>query len=300
MSSKNFYMVLVMSLIWGTSFPFSHVIIESIGPYAFRVVSSVVSLLLMFIFFLKPIVKSIRQLNKRECYNLFILAVPNFFLVPTLNSISLKYTSITSATILIYTMPCFTSFFMMIIDRKISVLSSLAMLMCTIGIVFTLNAINIGIGEIIILISAVCWSGASILSQKVQSTVSFKAKLFWQMFIATVLMVAVYPIFQTGDLITPLTDAFSSVKLVSLIFYFSLASNVLVSYIWFLLIQDESAEYASYGALLSPVITVLFASLFFDEIPTIKQTLGFSLVLLSAIVVNILRPLFKKKNWAIT
>ncbi|MGC6386447.1 EamA family transporter [Ewingella sp. S1.OA.A_B6] len=63
---------------------------------------------------------------------------------------------------------------------------------------------------------------------------------------------------------------------------------------WFYLIQNESAEFASYATLLSPVITVMIASVFMNEDLATKQIFGFSLLLISAMLVDVLRPYLSK------
>ncbi|WJV61181.1 DMT family transporter [Pectobacteriaceae bacterium C52] len=78
------------------------------------------------------------------------------------------------------------------------------------------------------------------------------------------------------------------------VLYLGIVGNAVAYYIWFYLIQNESAEYASYATLLSPVITVIIASSFLNEIPSIRQIVGFILILTSAVLVNFLKPFIMK------
>lgn len=294
MTIKTLWFTLTMALIWGTSFPVSKVAIDVIGPYAFRMAGSIVSCLIIFIVFKKHVCQSIKQLNYNELLKLIIIAVPNVFLVPTLNSIALHFTSVTNATILVYTMPCFTSIILMGIARKLNILSVFSLVLCCTGIVLILKEVKIGLGEIVILCSAIFWAIGAVVSQKVTTTVSFKAKLFWQILISTILVSLSYPLFQSGSLLKPLIYAFTDMKCLLCVLYLGVIGNALVYYIWFYLIQNESAEFASYATLLSPVISVIIASVFMNEVLVTKQIVGFSLILISAILVNVLRPyLFK-------
>lgn len=294
MTKKSLYLTLLMALIWGSSFPVSKIAIDVIGPYAFRMAGSLVSCVITFLIFNKNIRESLTTINLDELLKIFMIAVPNIFLVPTLNSIALHFTSVTNATILIYTMPCFTSIILMFLARNLNLLSLLSLLLCFLGIFLTLKEVHIGLGEIVILCSAIFWAIGSIVSQKIITITQFKAKLFWQIFFSTILVSVSYPFFQSGPLLQPIVTAFTNIESLLCVLYLGIVGNALVYFIWFYLIQSESAEFASYATLLSPIITVVISSFFLNEEPSSKQILGFTLILISALMVNIIKPYFTK------
>ena len=294
MSKNSLWLTFLMALIWGTSFPVSKIAIDVTGPYAFRMAGSLVSCGIIFLIFNKSIRESFGKINLDEVIRIIIIAVPNVFLVPTLNSIALHCTSVTNATILVYTMPCFTSLILMRLAKKLSLLSVFSLFLCFLGIFFILKEVHVGLGEIIILCSAVFWAIGAVVSQKVITVIPFKAKLFWQILVSTILVTLSYPFFQSGSLLQPLVTAFTNAKCLLCVLYLGVVGNALVYYIWFYLIQKESAEFASYATLLSPVITVIIAYYFLNEEPTSKQIFGFVLILLSALLVNVIRPYLSK------
>ena len=296
MAKRSIWLMLLMALIWGASFPVSKVAVDIIGPYAFRMAGSIVSCCVMFILFKKEILGSVKSISFNEIIKLTIIAVPNIFVVPMLNSVALYYTSVTNATILVYTMPCFTSIILMGIARRINFLSMASLALCFTGIVFTLKEVNIGIGEVVIIFSAISWAIGAVVSQKVITLVPFKAKLFWQILISTILVSLCYPFLQSGSLLQPIINVFGNTQVLFSVLYLGVIGNALVYYIWFYLIQHESAESTSYATLLSPIISVIIASLFMNEVLTVKQTLGFVLILSSAILVNVLRPYLKNNR----
>ncbi|ACT07485.1 protein of unknown function DUF6 transmembrane [Dickeya chrysanthemi Ech1591] len=296
MAKNSLWLTLLMALIWGTSFPVSKIAINVIGPYGFRIAGSIVSCCIIFLIFNKSIRESLATLNFDEFLRISIIAVPNVFLVPTLNSIALHFTSVTNATILVYTMPCFTSIILMGLAKKLNLLSLFSLLLCFIGIFLILKAIHVGLGEIIILCSAIFWAIGAVVSQKIVTVTPFKAKLFWQILISTVLVSISYPFFQTGPLLQPIITAFTNTECLLCVLYLGIVGNALVYYIWFYLIQNESAEFASYATLLSPIITVIIASLFLSEEPTNKQIFGFGMILFSAILVNVVKPYLVKRS----
>ncbi|AUH00267.1 EamA/RhaT family transporter [Prodigiosinella confusarubida] len=294
MAIRSLWLTFFMALIWGTSFPVSKIAIDIIGPYAFRVAGSLMSCLVIFIFFNKTIISSFKMIDRSAFIRIFIIAVPNVFLVPTLNSIALHYISVTNATILVYTMPCFTSLILMAISGKVNIISLFSLVLCLSGIMFILKEVKFGLGEAVILCSAIFWAVGAIISQKIVSTIPFKARLFWQMLMSTILVCATYPFFQSGELLQPISKAFVDPRCLMSVLYLGIVGNAVAYYIWFYLIQNESAEYASYATLLSPVITVIIASSFLNEIPSIRQIVGFILILTSAVLVNFLKPFIMK------
>lgn len=296
MAKSSLWLTLLMALIWGTSFPVSKIAINVIGPYAFRMAGSLVSCCIIFLIFNKSIRESLTTLNLDEFLRISIIAVPNVFLVPTLNSIALHFTSVTNATILVYTMPCFTSIILMGLARKLNSLSLLSLLLCFLGIFLILKEVHIGLGEVVILFSAVLWAIGAVVSQKIVTVTPFKARLFWQILVSTILVSLSYPIFQKGQLLLPIVTAFTNVESLLCVLYLGIVGNALVYYIWFYLIQHESAEFASYATLLSPILTVVIASIFLSEEPSSKQILGFALILLSALMVNVIKPYINKRS----
>lgn len=293
---KIFGMTLLLATIWGTNFPISKQAIMIMGPFSFRLLAMIISCVVLFFCFYNEIKQSLTKLNKIVLFRLTLIAIPNFLLVPTLNNVALNYSSVTNATILVYTMPCFTSFMTMLIARKVDYFSVGSMLLCLAGISLILNEITISIGEIVILISAVCWALGAILSQHLKTSLTLKAGLFWQVLIATLLFTAIYPLFEADSSIGSLVNSLLNLQTLLPILYLGVIGSALVYFLWFYLIAAQSAEYASYAALLSPVITMLIVSFFLNQTPTSQQLIGFVLILLSALSVNVIKPLVQKSR----
>ncbi|EHR8377466.1 EamA family transporter [Escherichia coli] len=293
---KNILIIIIMATIWGTSFPISKPAISEVGPYAFRLSCSIIAIIFIFLFFSKDILSEIKNITYQNTWRLFLISVPNIFAVPVLNNIALKYTSVSYASILIYTMPCFTSLFMMFIFKKIKALSLIAILLCASGIYLITNNIKIDFGITIIIISAIIWSFGAILSQNIVINLGFGTKLFWMSFISTILVIITYPFFQEEQQIHLILCAFTNTSVLFSVIYIGFFGGAVVYYIWFYLIQYKSAEYASYSTLLSPIISVAIAYFFMDEELNSFQFTGFFLILSSAVIINIAIPIIEKEK----
>lgn len=293
---KNILIIIIMATIWGTSFPISKLAISEVGPYAFRLSCSIMAIIFIFLFFSKEILSERKNITYQNTWKLFLISVPNIFAVPVLNNIALKYTSVSYASILIYTMPCFTSLFMMFILKQIKLLSLIAILLCASGIYLVTNNIKIDLGITIIIISAIIWSFGSILSQNIVINIGFGTKLFWMSFISTILVIITYPFFQEDQQIHLILYAFTNVSVLLPVIYIGFFGGAVVYYIWFYLIQYQSAEYASYSTLLSPIISVSIAYFFMGEDLNFFQLIGFLLILSSAVIINIAIPIIEKEK----
>jgi drug/metabolite transporter (DMT)-like permease len=126
---------------------------------------------------------------------LFIIAVPNVFLVPVLNNIALERLSISDSTSLLYTMPCFTSFFAMILNYKFDSFSIASLTLCSIGVWLIIGSFELSSSHLIILSSAVSWSIGSLIAQRLKTDIDFQVKVFWQVTFGCFCTFLVSPLF---------------------------------------------------------------------------------------------------------
>lgn len=154
---------LIITLIWGSNFPVSKAVIEKIGSWPFRFYCNVISVVILLIVVLSFFRKEIVFKDILLCIP---LGVFNIFLVPLLNNIALFYTDAVKASVLIYTMPDFTSLIYVIINRSINIKYAMTAILGVTGVLIFISVDKIGTGELIILISAFCRAIGTFLSEK--------------------------------------------------------------------------------------------------------------------------------------
>lgn len=285
---------MLMALIWGSNFPISQIGIINIGSTLFRSLALAISSLTLLLFFLKQIRDHIFNLSFDDYKKLIILAIPNIYIVPLLNNISLEYTSISSATFLIYTMPCLTSLLLMIIERKINYISIIATLSCLLGVLLFIQSTDFNKGEYIIIISAIFWAAGALLAQKFTlDHIPMSVSVFFQMCFSLILvnlylLVEVYnDSIITSDMIFNLETLFS-------LLYIGIIGSSVVYYFWFYLIKQKNAEYTCYSTLIAPIISIIIAITFFHETLTNTQLSGGLLILFSSFLITLIKPMFNK------
>lgn len=221
---------------------------------------------------------------------LFIIAVPNVFLVPALNNIALERLSISDSTSLLYTMPCFTSFFAMILNHKLDSFSIASLTLCSIGVWLIIGSFEFSSSHLIILSSAVSWSIGCLIAQRLKTDIDFQVKVFWQVTFGCFCTFLVSPLFFDWPTEIMAFSRRLSLSSATSILFMGIVGGAIIFYIWFHLIKLQSAGYASYATLFSPVISVVLAMTYFGETPPASTIIGFAFIPASALIVTILRP----------
>ena len=287
---KSVFLIAVMALIWGAGLPISKLGVQALGAWPFRLACAFISVLFLYAVFWKPVNALSTTLDAMLYLKLFIIAIPNVFLVPVLNNIALEHLSISDSTSLIYTMPCFTSFFAMILNRKLDGFSIASLTFCSIGIWLIIGKLEFSSSHLIILSSALSWSIGSLIAQRLKTDIDFRVKVFWQVTFGCFCTFLVSPLFLDWPTEIMAFPGSLSLSAAAAILFMGIVGGAIVFYIWFYLIKLQSAEYASYATLFSPVISVVLAMTYFGEKPPASTIIGFALILASALIVNIVRP----------
>ncbi|MEM8340782.1 DMT family transporter [Morganella morganii] len=262
-------MALVIALIWGSNFPVSKSAIEHIGAWLFRFYCNVISvvILLIVVLFL---------FRKEIVFKDVLLCIPsgvfNLFLVPLLNNIALFYTDAVKASVLIYTMPAFTSLIYVVINRSINIKYVMTAFLGVTGILIFVAVDKIGTGELIILISAFFWATGTVLSEKIPVKSNLLLRVFYQNGISLLLIVLTMP-FMSDDIQLPLS-VISQPRVLLPVLYTGITGGVFVYILWFYMIEKGGAELTSCAILLSPVISVFISCFFLDESVTLSMLAG--------------------------
>ncbi|HCU1242170.1 TPA: DMT family transporter [Morganella morganii] len=262
-------MALVIALIWGSNFPVSKSAIEHIGAWLFRFYCNVISVVILLIVVLFLFRKEIVFKDVLLCIP---LGVFNLFLVPLLNNIALFYTDAVKASVLIYTMPAFTSLIYVVINRSINIKYVMTAFLGVTGILIFIAVDKIGTGELIILISTFFWATGTVLSEKIPVKSNLLLRVFYQNGISLLLIVLTMP-FMSDDIQLPLS-VISQPRVLLPVLYTGITGGVFVYILWFYMIEKGGAELTSCAILLSPVISVFISCFFLDESVTLSMLAG--------------------------
>lgn len=273
------WFALFIALLWGGGFPISKIAIEQIGVWPFRFycnLTSVVSLIIL-------VTLSFRC---RPRFSDLLLCIPlgtfNVFLVPLLNNWALHYTDAAKASVLIYTMPTFTSLIHLVVSREISVKYIIITILSCMGILIFTAIDKMTIGEYIILISAFFWAVGTFLSEKIPTKLDLFSKVLYQNIVSLALILLTTP-FMSAGIYQPLSSL-SKPEILLPIVYMGIASGVIVYILWFYMIEHGGSVLTSYAVLLSPIISIFISWIFLKESITWNMLVGMIFILSSVFI----------------
>lgn len=295
--SKSMVFTLCLALIWGSSFPISQMGIEQLGAIPFRLLTILISTIILFAFICKNLKKTLFNISNVEYLKIGFLAIPNIFIVPLINNITLTYLPISTATFLIYIMPCFVSLLTILDERKFTYISMMAIVLCASGVLLLSGFEGFHFIEYLMIFNAFIWALGAILSKKiVLNSCPISVRVTIQMAVTLILTLLVTFIWWALD--KSIFDSFKLDRMFSYtallpVLYIGTIGSALVYYFWFKLIDMNNAEFTSYAMLLSPVISIVLAVTIFDEELDSYMLIGGILILSSSCIV-LLRPLIFK------
>lgn len=276
---KLLLFALFIAILWGGGFPISKIAIEKIGVWPFRFyanLTSVVSLLIFVALFFR------RRPQINDVLSCIPLGIFNLFLVPLLNNLALNYTDAAKASVLVYTMPAFTSLIYLIVSRELNAKYIYVAILSCIG-VLTFTAIKkMTTGEYIILLSAFVWAIGTILSEKIPTKLDLFSKVLYQNITSFTLMLIITP-FMPVSIYHPLSTLCDPAILFPVL-YMGIASGVIVYVLWFYMIEHGGSVLTAYSVLLSPIISVCISMVFLKEIITLNMLVGMMLILSSVLI----------------
>lgn len=277
--TKLLWLALSISLLWGGAFPISKIAIGQIGVWPFRFYCNLISVIFLIII----IVLFFRCKPKLSDVFLCIpLGIFNIFLVPLMNNIALDYTDAAKASVLIYTMPAFTSVIYVIINKKINIKYIIVSILSFTGVLVFVSLDKIGTGEIIILISAFLWAVGTFLSERIHVNTNLLSKVFYQNMVSLVLILIAMPFISTS--VYQPFSVLSQPDVLIPVLYMGIAGGVFVYILWFYMIENGGAIFTSYTILVSPVISVLISWFFLDEIITLNMLIGMIFIIYSVFI----------------
>lgn len=298
--SKSVFLVLCLALIWGSNFAISKVGIEQIGALPFRVFTILISTAVLVAFSYQQLKTYFKTASRNDIKRIGLLSLPNIFLVPMINNISLTYLSITTATILIYMMPCFVSLLTMASEKKGNLSSFFAVLLCSSGILVLSGFNGFNFGEYLMIFNAIIWALGAFMSQKIKlNHVPMPTLVCVQMIITlvmTLITFAVWACIDSSILEKLSVSSLLAVPTISTLIYIGVVGSAVAYYCWFSLIELKSAEYTSYAVLLSPVVSIVIAVTVFNEELKAITIMGGGLILASSFMI-LAKPFFDRRNF---
>jgi drug/metabolite transporter (DMT)-like permease len=270
-------MLVLLSLGWGVTWSTMRIALMEVPPFSMRVVSMFIGAVTLWL---------LTRLRGRG----FALRTPtavvhviaaSFFNVVAfsiLTPFAQLYAATSRVTILVYTMPVWTSLLAwLILGERITARRAVALALCVAGmavLIYPLTAGGIPLGILFALGAAMSWAAGTVYLKWAQIAADPTAVTFWQLVVAFVAIAACLPVFEGAPHLWPL-----QARTIAALVFSGMVGSGLAYFLWFDIVRRLPAMTASLGVLSVPAVGIVASVVMLGERPTLPDIVGFALIL---------------------
>lgn len=291
----GYFLLAILSLIWGVSWPIMKVVLNEVPPWTFRLYCMIFSGI-GFSLLIKS--RGISLKIPREDFKpLLISSFLNITLWYILSAFAIANMNASRASIIAYTMPVWAALLSvfilnerMTIGRFISLFLGMGGIAILIGpdiVVFK----TAPLGAIFMLIAAFSWGSGVVTIKYYKWTMPTIVLSCWSLVIGGIPLTIGAIIFETEAIFAPI-----SFQCILGLIYVVILGNIVAFWAWYKIIAIFPATIASIGILMVPIIGVFSSSLMLGESVGLLEITALILVVSSLGIVSILPGVFNKKT----
>ena len=286
MSSRDWFLIISLGILWGASFLFVEVLLDLINPFLivyFRV--SIASVILVLYLYLS---KTKIKVTNKIVYNLFIMALLNnvvpFLLIAygqqttTGGLASILNANTSLITILLASM--FISYEKLTVNRILGVLIGLFGIIIAVGYESFLTIYDDSYGKFLILLATVSYSFAGIWAKLKLSDVPPLISATGMLTFSTVILSPFAAIYFNDDLIN---------LNFPIIFYsimFAVLCSVIAYFLYFKILEKTGAGNLLICTIIIPPASIILNSLILGQVISISELIGLMIIILGLIVLD--------------
>ena len=269
-------MLVVLSLIWGCTWPAMKIALGEIPPFGMRTITAglgATTLYLLCLIQRRPL----KVRNFKAWGHIAIASVLNIVGFTVLSSLAQLATTTSRVAILSYTMPIWAALLAWPVlgERPIGV-KAVALFLCAAGLavlVYPLTKTGLPLGVMLAIATGASWGAGTVYLKWARIEADPMAAAAWQLIVAFGVIFACMLIFEGGiELARAHADALFAVAFTGIV------GNGVAYALWFTVVGRVPATTASLGVLSSPVIGIVSSVAILGEVPTGTDILGFTLI----------------------
>jgi drug/metabolite transporter (DMT)-like permease len=276
-------MLIVLSFVWGTTWPAMRIALEEIPPFSMRVVSLGLGAAALLAT-VKLQGRSYALARRTDVVHVIVGGILNIIGFTMLSAFALLLAATTRVTILAYTMPIWAALFSwLVLGERLNVTKVIALALCCAGMVvliYPLAQHGIPLGLLLAVGTGVAWAAGTVYVKWARIQGDIVAVAAWQLVVGFVIVTVCVPLVE-GTL--HVTQAHTPAILGTI--YTGLIGSAFAYFLWFSVIGRLSAMTASLGLLSVPLIGVLATAVVLGERPTAFDLMGFVLIFAASVCV---------------
>jgi len=269
-------MLVLLCVIWGTSWPIMKIALDGIPPVSMRVLSTAFAALTLYLI-CRISGRSLRLPNAKAFAHVIVAALLNIVFFTLLIAFGQLAAATSRVAILAYTVPIWSLVLAWpFLGERPGPMQVVALGLCTAGIavlIYPLATSGIPLGLLLALAAGLSWAAGTVYLKWARIDADPVGVASWQLFVAfVVFVVSVFP-FEGG-----LQLGAATTRSLLATAFVGVAGGGIAYGLWFAIVPRLPAVTSSLAVLGSPVIGVLSSMAVLGEVPTASDIIGFSLI----------------------
>jgi drug/metabolite transporter (DMT)-like permease len=269
-------MLVLLCVIWGTSWPIMKIALDGIPPFTMRTMSTALAALTLYLI-CRISGRSLRLPNAKAFAHVVIASLLNIVFFTLLIAFGQLAAATSRVAILAYTVPIWSVILAWpFLGERPGPVQVVALGLCAAGItvlIYPLAASGIPLGLLLALAAGLSWAAGTVYLKWARINADPVGVASWQLIVAFVVFVASVFLFDGGLQL----GAAHARALVATAFV-GVAAGGIAYGLWFAIIPRLPAVTSSLAVLGSPVIGVLSSMVILGEIPKASDIVGFALI----------------------
>jgi drug/metabolite transporter (DMT)-like permease len=276
-------MLVVLSFVWGTTWPAMRIALIEIPPFSMRVVSlGLGAAALLAVVKLQG--RSFALARWRDWGHVIVAGILNIIGFTMLSAFALLLAATSRVTILAYTMPIWAALFAwLVLGERFSRAKVIALALCFAGMVvliYPLASSGIPLGLVLAVGTGVAWAAGTVYLKWAQIRGDVAAVAAWQLVVGFVIVTVCLPFVEGG---LHVTQAHLPAWIGMI--YTGVVGSAFAYFLWFSIVGKLPAMTASLGLLSVPLIGVIATAIVLGERPTAFDMMGFVLIFAASVCV---------------
>ena len=278
-------MLLVLCLIWGTTWPMMKIALNEIPPLSMRALTTGIgAAALLAICLLRR--RSLRVRTAKAWAHVVVATVLNVVAFSLFSAFAQIEAATTRVAILTYTMPIWSLVLAWVILRELpSRIQVVAITLCAIGLVVLvapLASTGVPLGLVLAVASGFSWAAGTVYLKWARIEADPVGVASWQVTIAFFIMTVAMFVFEGG-----LHAGQAHAGALLAVLFIGVAGNAIAYALWFEIVGRVPALTATLGIVGIPVIGVVSTVLIIGERPTISDDIGFAFIFAASLCAQI-------------
>jgi drug/metabolite transporter (DMT)-like permease len=285
-------MLVVLCLIWGTTWPMMKIALNEIPPLSMRTGTTAVgALTLLAICLINR--RSLHVAMGRPWAHVLVASILNVVAFSLLSAFAQVAASTSRVTILAYTMPIWALVLSWAVLReRPSRVQIIAIALCACGLVVLISPLatqRVPLGLLLAIVAGVSWAAGTVYLKWARIEADPVGLASWQVTIAFFVILACTFAFEGRlDLSTMHADGLFGV------IYTGVLGNAVAYAMWFAIVRRVPALTATLGVVGLPVVGVIATMLILGERLTTSDTVGFAFIFAASVCAQLPASAFQR------